>query len=74
MALSTPPKPGQHSPGSTKHERSHSQDKGYWDNARQRWNYKLLGREGASEMKGLVYKEEFIPPEMTLMEYFMRKV
>ena len=53
----------------------------YWQGARQRWNFKLLGQSLTETMsqwltsdKKPVYVEQFIPPRSTLMEYFISKV
>lgn len=53
----------------------------YWQGARQRWNFKLLGQSLTETMSQWltsdvkpVYVEQFIPPRTTLMEYFISKV
>lgn len=53
----------------------------YWQGARQRWNFKLLGQSLTETMSQWltsdvkpVYVEQFIPPRSTLMEYFISKV
>ena len=71
----TPPKSSVDSRG-----RGQTGDK-YWQGARQRWNFKLLGQSLTetmsqwltSEVKP-VYVEQFVPPSTTLLEYFIHKV
>lgn len=53
----------------------------YWQGARQRWNFKLLGQSLTETMSQWltsdvkpVYVEQFIPPRTTLMGYFISKV
>jgi len=53
----------------------------YWQGARQRWNFKLLGQSLTETMSQWltsdvkpVYVEQFIPPRSTLMGYFISKV
>ena len=53
----------------------------YWQGARQRWNFKLLGQSLTETMSQWltsdvkpVYVEQFVPPRTTLMEYFISKV
>ncbi|XP_068740234.1 dmX-like protein 2 [Montipora capricornis] len=52
----------------------------YWQGARQRWNFKLLGQSLTETMSQWltsdikpVYVEQFVPPRTTLMEYFICK-
>ena len=55
--------------------RGESTDK-YWNAARQRWNYKLLGHnptERSTDARA-TYMDQFVPPRTTLMEYFTTKV
>lgn len=62
------------------HGRGQAGDK-YWQGARQRWNFKLLGQSLTETMSQWltsdakpVYVEQFVPPRTTLMEYFISKV
>ena len=52
----------------------------YWNSARQRWNYKLLGQNAdsiaqarAADSKPILV-EQYMPPTTTLMGYFVSKV
>ena len=74
-------KPRSATPGNPENRgRGQFNDK-YWQDARQRWNFKLLGQSltetmtqwFASDVKP-VYIEKFVPPRTTLMGYFISKV
>ena len=48
------------------------------DTARMKWNFRLLGKKATVPTQSLpgkyVQQELFIPPQMTLYDYFLKKV
>ena len=59
---------------------SKEDEKKRFDTARMKWNFRLLGKKAAVPTPGssspgkYVQQELFIPPQMTLYDYFLKKV